>query len=82
VSKPSVPTLSQILADRGISLDALAVLAELDPSTAYRIRNGYAKPRPTTVVRLASALGIGARRMHLICQASWTEAHPEEAQIP
>lgn len=79
MSKPSVPTLADLLAERRLSLDALAILGEIDPTTAYRIRSGQARPRPTTIIRLADALGIGARRMQQICQATWDAAHSEEA---
>ena len=77
VNEAPTPTLDQLLAERGISVDALAVLSELDPVTAYRIRNGQVRPRPTSIVRLASALGIGARRMQRICDATWDAAHRE-----
>lgn len=79
MSKPSVPTLAELLDERRISLDALAVLSQIDSATAYRIRSGQARPRPTTIIRLADALGIGARRMQQICQATWNAAHSEEA---
>lgn len=77
--KTPVPTLAELLSERRISLDALAVLSEIDSATAYRIRNGHARPRPATIIRLADALGIGTRRMKQICQATWNAAHPEEA---
>lgn len=75
MSKIAAPTLAEFIADRNLSVDALAVLGEIDPSTAYRIVTGKSRPRPVTVVRLARALGIGARRMQDICRVTWTEAH-------
>jgi transcriptional regulator with XRE-family HTH domain len=78
VPKTSMQTLRELLTERGLTLDALAVLCEIDSSTAYRIANGQARPRPTTVVRLAQALGIGARRMQDVCLATWAVAHQEQ----
>ncbi len=74
-----MPTLDELLAERGISSDALAVLSEVDFATAYRIRNGQARPRPATIVRLADALGIGPRRMKQICDSTWAAAHSASA---
>jgi plasmid maintenance system antidote protein VapI len=73
--KIAMPTLAQFIAERDLSVDALAVLGEIDPSTAYRIVTGQSRPRPVTVVRLARALGIGTRRMQDVCRATWDEAH-------
>src|ERR1039458_1339790 len=53
--KIAMPTLAQFIAERDLSVDALAVLGEIDPSTAYRIVTGQSRPRPVTVVRLARA---------------------------
>lgn len=75
MSQSSVPTLDELLAQRGISSDVLAILSEIDYATAYRIRKGQARPRPATIVRLADALGIGVRRMKQICDATWLAAH-------
>jgi len=78
VSKGSV-TLDELLARRGLSVAKLAVLAEVDAATAYQIRAGATRPRATTIVRLADALGIGPVRMRAICRATWDQAHQETA---
>jgi transcriptional regulator with XRE-family HTH domain len=67
-----------LLAERDMAQDAMGVLAGVDGSTISRIANGQVKARPKTVVKLAKALGISARRMQAICDASWDAAHPDE----
>jgi transcriptional regulator with XRE-family HTH domain len=48
---------------RGLSLDAISVLAGIDPSTVSKIERGLVEPRPETIVKLARGLGVSARRM-------------------
>jgi hypothetical protein len=36
---------------------------------------GTARARPATVVRLARSLGVSARRMKEMCDASWAAGH-------
>jgi transcriptional regulator with XRE-family HTH domain len=55
---------------RGLSLEALGYLAGVDQATISRIERGLAEPRRDTVVRLARALRIGAKRMAEIMAAS------------
>ena len=74
-------TLKQLLADRNLRLDAAGILAGVNKATISRIANGKTRARPETVVRLARALGISARRMQLICDASWAAANEDE-QVP
>lgn len=69
-------TLRELRQARGLAMDALAMLARVDTSTISRIESGKVKASPETVVRLAMALGISARRMKSICEA---KAHPETA---
>lgn len=71
-------TLREFLAERGITMDAAAVLGDVDTATISRVAAGKSRPRPQTVVRLARALGVSARRMQSICSASWDAAHPAE----
>jgi plasmid maintenance system antidote protein VapI len=68
-------TLRDFLASRDIKHDAAAVLAGVDRSTIGRICAGNEQARPTTVVKLARALGVSARRMKAMCDASWASAH-------
>jgi plasmid maintenance system antidote protein VapI len=72
-----VVTLKDMFAERGLRYDAAAMLADVDEATISRIANGKARARPETVVRLARALGISARRMEAICAASHAAAHAD-----
>ena len=81
MTDPMAPTLGEFLAERRFPLEAVAVLTELDESTVSRIINGRVQARPTTIVRLAMGLGVGARRMKAMCDAAWTAAHAGEAAV-
>ena len=72
-------TLKQLAAERKLRMDAMGLLAGVDKGTISRIANGKTAARPETVVKLATAQGISAMRMQLICYASWAAAHPEKA---
>lgn len=73
------PTLREFLYSRGITQDAAGVLADVDASTISRICNGQTKARPRTVVKLAKALGVSARRMQLICDTTQPAETASEA---
>jgi putative transcriptional regulator len=62
--------LRQLRKQRGLSLESLGYLAGVDQATISRIERGLATPRPETVVRVARALRIGAKRMAEIMAAS------------
>jgi transcriptional regulator with XRE-family HTH domain len=49
--------------ERGLTLEAVGILGDTDPATVSRIERGLVQPEPETIVRLARALGISARRM-------------------
>jgi transcriptional regulator with XRE-family HTH domain len=49
--------------ERGLTLEAVTVLGGPDPATVSRVERGLVQPRPETIVRLARALGMSARRM-------------------
>lgn len=68
-------TLRDLLTERGIKMDAAAVLAGVSASTISRICSGSEKARPATVVALAKALGVSARRMQALCDASYETGH-------
>jgi transcriptional regulator with XRE-family HTH domain len=70
--------LRTFLASRGVTQEAAGVLAGVDASTISRICSGESRARPATMVKLAKALGIAARRMQVICDASWAAAHEDE----
>jgi transcriptional regulator with XRE-family HTH domain len=60
--------LRELRKERGLSLEALSVLSEVDIASLSRIERGRQAPRPETVVRLAKGLGIAARRMQAILE--------------
>lgn len=74
-------TLRELLTDRGIRMDAAAVLGRCDKGTISRIAAGKRRAQPETIVAMARALGISARRMQAICNESWDAAHSDE-RIP
>lgn len=63
-------TLREVRKARGLAMDAVAMLAGVDTSTVSRIETGKQAASNETVVRLAMAFGISARRMRTICDAS------------
>lgn len=75
-------TLKQLAAERNLRMDAMSLLAGVDKGTISRIANGKTAAKPETVVKLATALGISARRMQHICDTSWSMAHSDEAARP
>ncbi len=63
--------LRELRAERGLTLEALGVLGDVDAATISRIERGLSKGSPDVVVKLAKALGISATRMRrLVDQAS------------
>ena len=63
-------TLRDLLTERNIRMDAAAALAGVSVSTISRICSGAEKARPATIVKLAQGLGVSARRMQALCDAS------------
>ena len=55
--------LRELRKARGLSLDAVAVLADVDIATVSRIERGLVEPRRATIVKLARGLGVSASRM-------------------
>jgi plasmid maintenance system antidote protein VapI len=51
-------------------MDATAVLAGVETSSISRIVNGQMGARPETIVRLARALGISAKRLEAMVAVS------------
>lgn len=74
----SAGTLGEELTRRGLTQEQAAVLGGVQPSTIQRIVTGKVQARPSTVVSLARALGIGAQRMQAMCEAHYLAAHPDE----
>lgn len=69
-----IPTLGQLLDERRFPLDAAALLADVDPSAVSRWRAGIARPRATSLIRLAQGLGISVTRMRKIIDHTIAEA--------
>jgi transcriptional regulator with XRE-family HTH domain len=56
-------SLRELRQQRGLTQEAVALLGGLDTAQVSRLERGLAKPRPTTVVRLARGLGIRVATM-------------------
>lgn len=63
-------TLRDLRRSRGLAMDAVAMLAGCDVATISRIESGRVRATDRTVVRLSTALGVSARRMRRLCDAS------------
>ena len=72
-------SLRDLLRRRGLSFEAASVLADVDTSVISRVVNGKRRPQPETVVRLARALGISARRLQTMADAAYDAEHQDEA---
>ena len=75
-----IETVGELRVRRGLTMDALGVLAGVDTATISRICSGQARATPQTIVRLARALGVNARRMERLCDAAWRAREPR-AQV-
>ncbi|WP_286960219.1 helix-turn-helix domain-containing protein [Arsenicicoccus bolidensis] len=62
--------LRDLRRSRGLAMDALGMLAGCDAATISRIENGKVRASNGTVVRLATTLGVSARRMRRLCDAA------------
>lgn len=80
-TRADVMPLRELLASRGITQEAAGVLAGVHTATMSRICTGQTRAAPKTVVRLATALRIGPRKMLAACDASWRAAHPESEPV-
>jgi len=77
--QPQQPqTLRDLLAERNVRQDAAALIAGVNQSTISRICAGTVKADPATVVALAKALHVSARRVQALCDASYAAKHPAE----
>lgn len=70
--------LGELLRARGLTYEAAAVLAQVETSTISRIVRGQSKAKPQTIVTLARALGISAKRLEGMTRAAWETAHSGE----
>jgi transcriptional regulator with XRE-family HTH domain len=58
-----VEKLKRLREDRVLSQRELARMANLAYGTVWRIENGYPEARPSTIRRLAAALGVEPREL-------------------
>jgi transcriptional regulator with XRE-family HTH domain len=58
-----VQKLKNLREDRVLSKRELARMANLAYGTVWRIENGYPEARPSTIRRLAAALGVEPREL-------------------
>jgi transcriptional regulator with XRE-family HTH domain len=56
-------SLAKIRKQRGLTIEHVAVLADVDKSTISRAERGLQTLRPETVVRLSKALKVSPRRI-------------------
>jgi plasmid maintenance system antidote protein VapI len=82
MQEPSSPdALGELLRDRGLTYEAAAVLAQVETSTISRIVRGHSRAKPQTIVTLARALGISAKRLEAMTAAAWNASHSGD-QVP
>lgn len=70
-------SLRGLLRDRGLTYDATSVMAGVDIGVISRIVNGKRRASPETIVRLARALRISARRLQAMADAAYDAAHAD-----
>lgn len=63
--------------DRGLTYDATSVMAGGDIGVISRIVNGKRRGSRETIVRLARALRISARRLQAMAGAAYAAAHSD-----
>jgi len=61
-------TLRDLRRERGLTLEAVGFLGEVDAATVSRIERGLVTPRRDTVIKLANGLGISVKRMARIVE--------------
>lgn len=71
----SASSLRDLIRDRGLSYDAVAVMSDIDTSAVSRIVNGKRQARPETIVKLARGLGVSAKRLKVMADAAYEAAH-------
>jgi transcriptional regulator with XRE-family HTH domain len=78
---PTTPTLRELRHRRGLTLDAVAVRGGVDPATSSRIERGLIRPSRPTIVALAKALAISARRMVEIIDRTMEAAEEGDGDV-
>jgi plasmid maintenance system antidote protein VapI len=81
VSQAASPTpLRELFRERDLTFDAVSVLAGVETSSISRIVNGQMGAKPETIVRLARALGISAKRLQAMIPAG--TARDDDEPVP
>ncbi len=77
--RPPLPrTLRELRQQRGLTQEAVAILAGVDLSTVSLLERGLRSASPAMVVKLAKGMGIAAGRMRAILEAVDERSTPEE----
>jgi transcriptional regulator with XRE-family HTH domain len=66
MARKVTPELKELRRQRGLTVEAVAILAGVDQGTVSRLERGLVEARPETIVALARGLGIGAMTMRAI----------------
>ena len=72
-------SLRGLLRQRGLSFEAVSVMAGVDTSVVSRVVNGKRQARPESIVKLARALGMSARRLQAMADAAYDAEHQDRA---
>jgi transcriptional regulator with XRE-family HTH domain len=59
---------------KGLSLSAVALVAEVDPATVSRVERSLVEPQRETIARIAKALHVAPRRIWDIAVEDWEES--------
>jgi transcriptional regulator with XRE-family HTH domain len=70
--------LKELRRRRRISVEDLAFLAGIHPSTYVRIERGESRPRNRTALALARALQTPPRKMGEVLLETWEAKHPAQ----
>jgi plasmid maintenance system antidote protein VapI len=62
--------LRALMAERGLTYDAVALLAGVHKSTVSRVIAGQQRATAASIVKLSRALHISASRMRALCDAA------------
>jgi transcriptional regulator with XRE-family HTH domain len=81
MQKPAPISLREIREQRGLTVEALAVLAGCHKSTVSRLERGLIEPSPQTVVSLARALGISATRAQRLSRGRPAVVLPDTGRV-
>jgi transcriptional regulator with XRE-family HTH domain len=70
---------------KGRSLEAVALVAEVDPATISRVERSLVEPQRDTIARIAKGLRVSPKRLWSMAIADWEDSTAVEsnpAEIP